>query len=389
MAPETYYDYDHDEVCPDYNVAVSRSNTTTTTNTTSSGGSGSTGSSGSGSSSVHWRSPFDEPRLLRSATSHAHLRSAASHTLLRTNSLAPRSTPPLRTRLPERYVYTYSMVAAGAPLDFIISVESSSGRPTPGKYTLRLSLKVADVERPIGEPVVLRLSVDPRSLNFVVFLFPGKKAVLPLGCLYSLRVWLRANGVDHRIFGEDELWVGKDPDFTALADASFARLRSVSHDAQVYDAVVGRARIQFVVRWQHLGERLYRYTMEYDAAGVGTSLIDDLRLILDGDPRKLTFLIYTVPIKSAPAGASHRLRIWLKSPAPLPANALPFSDAYVYQRVWKSDTFKLGARLDFAALGPALVMGVSAGAPRTVPMTQQLRAPETPVGYQQDTKTHL
>jgi hypothetical protein len=49
--------------------------------------------------------------------------------------------------------------------------------------------------------------------------------VLPAGCLYSLRVWLRANGVDHRLFGEDELWLGADPDFGTVENASFACLR--------------------------------------------------------------------------------------------------------------------------------------------------------------------
>ena len=55
--------------------------------------------------------------------------------------------------------------------------------------------------------------------------FPGK-ATIPAGCLWSYRVWLRVNFVDHRIFGDDELWVGKDPDFSSIADASFARLKS-------------------------------------------------------------------------------------------------------------------------------------------------------------------
>ncbi|KAJ7094364.1 hypothetical protein C8R44DRAFT_384702 [Mycena epipterygia] len=289
------------------------------------------------------------------------------------------------------------MVAAGAPLNFFISVEPSNGTPTPGKYTFRLSLKVDDVERPLCDPVSLRLAVDPRRLDFSVFLFPGKKNVVPVGCLYSMRVWLRVNGIDHRIFGEDELWVGKDPDFNAIADASFARLRSVSQNAQVYDAVVGRARISFIVHWRHIGARLYKYSMEYEASGVGATLIDDMRLIVDGDPRRLTFLIYTVPVRSVPAGASHRLRVWLKSfvnsvpPDAASVSQLPFVDSYVYQRVWKSDAFKLGARLDFDALGPKLIMGFAAGAPQTVVMETYAngRAPETPVGYQQDTKAHL
>ncbi|KAJ7784145.1 hypothetical protein B0H16DRAFT_1657909 [Mycena metata] len=258
------------------------------------------------------------------------------------------------------------MRAGGAPLTFFISVEPENGKPTPGTYFLRLSLKVDDVERPIGDPVELELSIDPRTLDFTVFLFPGKNNVVPAGCLYSLRVWLRAEGVDHRILGEDELWVGADPDFDSVADASFASLRPASGaDSQVYDAVIGRARVQFIIRWHPLGDRYFRYTMEYTANGVGKILMDDLRLRVDGDPRRVAFLVYTVPVRSVPAGASHRLR--------------------VYQRVWKSDAFKIGHRLDFQALGPLLVMGVRAGAPQTIVMEVQA-PPPVAMGYQRDTK---
>ena len=57
-------------------------------------------------------------------------------------------------------------------------------------------------------------------------MFPGKVSV-PAGCLWSLRVWRRVNGIDHRLFGEDDLWIAKDPDFNAIGDASFARLRNL------------------------------------------------------------------------------------------------------------------------------------------------------------------
>lgn len=40
-----------------------------------------------------------------------------------------------------------------------------------------------------------------------------------------------------------------------------------------------------------ISERLYKYTLDYEASGVGGTLIDDFRLILDGDPRRVTFLI--------------------------------------------------------------------------------------------------
>ncbi|KAF7352243.1 hypothetical protein MVEN_01187700 [Mycena venus] len=394
-----YYDEDEDEeVCPDYNAATSvrRSNTVTTTSSGATSSSGASGSS-AGSRNVHWNnSAFDAATRslppLRTFTSHAQLRHAAT-----SPSPSPPPTTPLRLRL-QRFLYTYTLVADGAPLTFLLSVEPSNGKPTPGKYTLRLSLKVDDVERPIGEPVTLRLSVDPRKLEFAVFIFPGKANVLPVGCLYSLRVWLRANGVDHRIFGEDELWVGADPDFGAVENASFACLRpgsagaTAAPDAQVFDAVVGRARVQFVIRWHPLGDRYYRYTMEYAAGGVGNMLMDDLRLRVEGDPRRVAFLVYTVPVRSVPKGASHRVRVWLRTRAAphAPAASTPrpvvASESCVYQRVWKSDAFKIGARLDFEALGPRVVMGAMAGPPQTVAMENAL---SSPVGYQRDAKSPI
>ena len=84
--------------------------------------------------------------------------------------------------------------------------------------------------------------------NKVFSMFPGKAAV-PAGCLWSLRVWLRVNGVDHRIFGEDELWVAKDPDFNAIGDASFARPRNSDGGEQVYHGYVGKALVTFTIRY--------------------------------------------------------------------------------------------------------------------------------------------
>jgi len=219
--------------------------------------------------------------------------------------------------------------------------------------------------------------VDPRKLEFIVFVFPGKTTI-PAGCLYSYRVWLRVNFVDHRIFGDDELWVGKDPDFSSIADASFSRLKSTTSHSQLYDGVVGRARVQFIERWTHIAEGLYKYSLEYESAGVGAMLIEDFRLTIQGDPGSVSFLIYTVPMNSMPAGASHRIRVWLKTFLPFPSNendqssniSLPFSDSYVYQRIWKSDSLKLGARLDFFTLGTKMIMGYSNGPSKTYTVSQ-------------------
>ena len=149
--------------------------------------------------------------------------------------------------------------------EFLLSVEVDTGKPRPGKYIFRLSLEANGIERLLGEPTTRILRVDPRHLNFVVLyvnnpgpqlllntkafsMFPGKAGV-PAGCLWSLRVWLRVNSTDHRLFGEDELWVAKDPDFNTIGNASFARLRNLDGGEQVYHGYVGKALVTFTIRY--------------------------------------------------------------------------------------------------------------------------------------------
>ena len=75
-----------------------------------------------------------------------------------------------------------------------------------------------------------------------------------------------------------------------------------------------------------------------------------------------------------PIGASHKLRVWLRSLVPLsqvdPSTSyvLPFNDSYIYQRIWKNDSFKIGGRLEFETLGSKMTMGFSSGMPETVVM---------------------
>lgn len=84
----------------------------------------------------------------------------------------------------ERYLYTYRLLAGNTPLQFMISyvrlsntgefvsdllrVEPESGKPRHGKYTFNLSFKANGVERPLCEPTVRTLKVDPRQLDFAV-----------------------------------------------------------------------------------------------------------------------------------------------------------------------------------------------------------------------------
>ena len=79
-----------------------------------------------------------------------------------------------------------------------------------------------------------------------------------------------------------------------------------------------------------------------------------------------------------PAGASHKLRVWIRSLVPLssadPSTSyvLPFNDSYIYQRIWKCDSFKIGGRLEFESLGPKMTLGFSSGMPETIVMSNPL-----------------
>jgi hypothetical protein len=249
------------------------------------------------------------------------------------------------------------------------------------EHTFFLSLKAGAFERPISEPATLNLSLDPQELKFVVFAYPPRSC-LPQGCLFALRVWLRAGEIDHRLFSEDALWIGKDPDFYSIQDATFARLRSVNTQTLLYKIVVGRALVDFIIRWRQVLERVYSLSLEYDGGGVGRVLFSDLIVSLDCPPEQLSFVLFTIPVTSTPRGATHRIRLWLRAPdqvGPIPPSiVVERSDLspsqFVYQRIWGTDAFKVGNSLDFTALGPKMIMGVSNGdGPRSLSSpTEQL-----------------
>ncbi|KDQ64201.1 hypothetical protein JAAARDRAFT_27828 [Jaapia argillacea MUCL 33604] len=251
-------------------------------------------------------------------------------------------------------VHVYRLTAGSTQLQFLINVDPGS---TSDEFIISLSMKAGCVERKICEPTTLKLAIDPRKLEFCVFLFPPKTS-LPAGCLYALRVWLRANGVDHRLFSEDDLWIGDDPDFNSIADASFARLHKLNPDSQVYRGRVGKAELNFIARWTTTGGNSYKLTLDYKAGGVGRTLFEDLELQLDCDPQEVLFVIYTVPMTSIPPGATHRVRLWLRCPVAA-SRTSTHAQAYVYQRIWKSDELKVGSELDFSLLGRNVIMAVS------------------------------
>jgi len=280
----------------------------------------------------------------------------------------------------ERIIYTYHLnpcsvhlqiiiayvsiaTLSGCSLSFITFIRVEPIDPHSGQYMFTLSVKAGGLERTLCDPVVMKLFTGPHQLDFAAFVFPPK-ASLPADCLFCLRVWLRTGHADHRLFAENELWIGKNPDFRTIGDAYFAQLTSGAHFMLVYQGLVGKALVKFVVRWNVTDGNLYKITLEYEAGGVGRILLDDCRIRLDEgcDPQTIAFVIYSVPIKSTPPNASHRLRLWIRTPASSQspsssATSLP-NQSFIYQRLWKSDDFKLGSELNFGALSSKVVMGV-------------------------------
>lgn len=237
-------------------------------------------------------------------------------------------------------------------MQFLIAIVPAIGKP--GYYTFSLSLRVGGLHRSICEPVTLKLTFDPHQLDFSVFLFPPKHS-LPRKCLYSLRVWLRHRSVDQRIFADDALWVGTNPNFAEIPDATAGMAWHQAPDRQVYRCIIGRAEVAFILRWEMLKEYVYSLTLEYEAGGVGKPLLEGMVVRLDFPPRDLGCYIYTIPVDSRPAGATHRVRAWLRSPSPFNSEGDSYG-SYVYQRIWSTDEFRIGGFLDFMDIDPKRVI---------------------------------
>jgi len=86
------------------------------------------------------------------------------------------------------------------------------------------------------------------------------------------------------------------------------------------------------------------------------------------------FIFSTIPVHSMPPGATHRLRVWVKTlvpliPNPVVSQPLPFNDSVIYHRIYKAEDFKVGGRLEFHSLGNRLVMAFPrSGGPETITM---------------------
>lgn len=325
-----------DEPCPDYDSVMGRGGGHRRSNTTSSG------------------------------STDASYHSGRSQVLDRQHSF--------RDHQRETSLHAYRLSLNGIPVHFRIIVEPLSPGSDPGQCTFHLSVVINNVERVLCEPVTMNVRVHPSQIEFVIFTFPGK-ASTPVSCLHSFRVWLRCNGVDHRLFAGEDLWLGQDPTFSSIEDASFARLKNVGSDYQVYQSIVGGATVLFTVRWEQLPDFNYQYSLDYEAGGIG-EILYTWKLRTSHDPRLLAFLIYSVPMQTKPSNSCHRLRLWAHSAAPFPkptspasATPLPFGESHIYQRLWKSDTFQVGSRLSFDSLNSRAQRAFAVEPPRLITTT--------------------
>lgn len=113
------------------------------------------------------------------------------------------------------------------------------------------------------------------------------------------------------------------------------------------------------LRWERRKESVYALTFEYEAGGVGKALLENMIVRLDFPPKELSCHIYTIPLLSKPAGATHRVRVWLKSPSPFSLEE-DLHPSYTYQRIWSTDDLRLGGYLDFSDIDPKRVIVAAA-----------------------------
>ena len=129
------------------------------------------------------------------------------------------------------------------------------GRRTPKRVRTRHPKThhrptTTDIQRLVrlSSPFPVSLGIMELTAKLTFSLFPPKHS-LPKKCLYSLRVWLRHQNIDQRIFADDALWVGTNPNFAAIPGASIATNWYQAPERQLYKCLVGRAEVFFILRW--------------------------------------------------------------------------------------------------------------------------------------------
>lgn len=279
---------------------------------------------------------------------------ASTTTLGSSSRYSGEDAPLIQIRPDQKVVHTYNATVSGFVIQFLITVEQS---PTVEEESmLTLTYKSGGIERPLCGKEHMRLAIDPQTLRFHIFVFP--KPSLPADCLYCVRVWLEAQGVQHRIFSDENLWVGKDPPFSSIQHVALTRQDqpsipfSLRPDPGVirkaFKGYVGRASCDFIVIMKNLDPlgSVWGVSVEYQAGGISRLVFEQTKFRLHCRVDDIKFIIYTVPIDSSIPYSNHRIRVWVKG-----------MDG-ICQRLFKSDEFRVGAELAFEPLlhGPGSVV---------------------------------
>ncbi|KAG8758560.1 hypothetical protein FRC14_007928 [Serendipita sp. 396] len=286
-----------------------------------------------------------------------HNGSSSTHTGSSSHSSSENHTvggPRGHERFEQRYMYIYNAVAGGVPVQFILTVEAAP--LSIDESIITLTFKAGGIEQSIGGKEYMRLNVEPHTLHFHVFIFP--KPSLPANCLFCVRVWLEAQQVQHRIFSDESLWVGKDPPFASIQQVALTQqgpptIPSTNRNEpdvirKTYKGYVGRAPCDFVViiKSINIAGSVWGISVEYQAGGISRLLFEQIKVRLHCRLEDIRFIIYTVPIDSSIPYSNHRVRVWIKG----------LDGAHI--RLFKSDEFRLGSQLAFEPLthGPGHVV---------------------------------
>ncbi|CAG8567289.1 3050_t:CDS:10 [Acaulospora colombiana] len=142
-------------------------------------------------------------------------------------------------RFEQRFMYIYNAVAGGVAVQFILTVEAAP--MTSDDSVITLTFKAGGIERSLCGREYMRLTVDPRTLNFHVFsdavwgismeyqaggvarlVFEQSYSTVPIDSSipysnHRLRVWIRGHdGAYQRLFKSDEFRIGSQLAFEPL-----------------------------------------------------------------------------------------------------------------------------------------------------------------------------
>ncbi|KDQ08224.1 hypothetical protein BOTBODRAFT_179997 [Botryobasidium botryosum FD-172 SS1] len=248
-------------------------------------------------------------------------------------SLAP-SRQNSQNQTSQRVLHLYNVTAGNAEILFIVAIDPPQAPGEP--HTFLLFCKSGKIERKLCRPAHCKIEFDPQAATFEVCLFP--KEGFPVNSLFSVRVFLRTDRFQHYLFGHDHFWIGKDPKFhlTWHGSSMMQPVAPINPQTHVLTGDIGGARLAFFVTIEQADpfapegagyESLI--SLEYECGGVKRYLCRHIAARITCDLSALSFIIYSVPVRTTTSGSIHRLFFWVRSVD------------LITQRLWKTDDFRV------------------------------------------------